>query len=121
MAHVVFALVLLMFVGFLFLELARYQRSESRGSNAYPGYRLLLRMVNGLVLLFLLGVLLYAPTPYGYDPVTRYALPGAFVLLIVLLVADIISVRRQFGREARSREQQFLRELEQTVRKKRRR
>ncbi len=121
MAHAVFALVLLMFLGFLSLELARYRRSELRGSNSYPGYRLLLRMVNGLVLLFLLGVLLYAPTPYGHDPVTRFALPAAFVLLVALLMCDIISVRKQFGREARSREQQFLRELEQTVRKKRRR
>jgi uncharacterized BrkB/YihY/UPF0761 family membrane protein len=118
MTHLTFAVVLLMLAGYLFMELARYSRARQVTDPAldYPAIRLLLRVINGGLLVFLLWILLYAETPYGREPVTRYLMPAALVTLLVLLVVDLRSVRRQFQREARRREDQFLRELERAVR-----
>lgn len=119
MPHAIFIVVSLMMVGYLFVEFARYSRARSDDGPTYPVERLVLRFSNGLLLLFLLGVLLFAPTPFGQDPITRYGMPAAMVLLFILVWRDISGVKRQYQREAKAREQQFLRELERTVRRKR--
>ena len=115
--HIIFWLFLLMVVGYVFIELARYRRSREKEGDPldYPRVRLVLRTIIGTVLVAFLGIVVYLKPFYGGPPEAgTYAL-SALAVLLVFLVADFFTVYRQFRKARSLREQQFLNDVSSLV------
>ena len=115
--HIIFGWIVLMMLGYVFIEWARYRRGREKHGDPleYPGARLVLRSAVAVVLLVFLGIVVYMKPFYGGPPIAgTYAL-SAVAVLFVLLVADFLTVYRQYRKARTLREQRFINEVSSLV------
>jgi len=117
MKHLFFISLLLLILGYGTVEFARFRKALRNGRNdLYPKVRIVLRSLDGILVVALAGWLAYADSPRIQGSAEHYMVLAALGLLFVSILVDVSWLVRQFRGEARRREEEFLDEVGRLVR-----